>query len=92
VDGRLALVWSAGATGGLRMRVAPLERMKATPDVVIFDGRDESGASRVGLVTELRLLPAASYAVLFVNTTVGVRAFRVDSDGKLTAVRISAAH
>jgi hypothetical protein len=46
----------------------------------------------VGLVTELRLLPAASYAVLFVNTTVGVRAFRVDSDGKLTAVRISAAH
>ena len=91
VDGRLALVWSAGATGGLRMRVAPLERIKATPDVVIFNGRDESGASRVGLVTELRLLPASSYGLLFVNTTVGVRAFRIDSDGKLTAVRVSAA-
>jgi hypothetical protein len=92
VDGRLALVWSAGATGGLRLRVAPLERIKATPDAVIFDGRDESGASRVGLVTELRLLPASSYAVLFVNTTVGARAFRIDSDGKLTPVRVSAAH
>lgn len=92
VDGRLALVWSAGAVGGLRMRIAPLERLGATSDVVIFDGRDETGASRVGLVTELRVIPASSYAVLFVNTTVGARAFRIDSDGKLTAVRVAAAH
>ena len=74
------------------MRVAPLERIKATPDVVIFDGRDETGASRVGLVTELRVVPASSYAVLLVNTTVGARALRIDSDGKLTPVRVSAAH
>jgi hypothetical protein len=84
VNGKLFVAWNAGPVGGLRMRLAPADRLKATPDTLIVDAREDSGLSSV---TELRILSAAGFAMLFVNTTAGLRVFRVDSAGKLTPLQ-----
>jgi hypothetical protein len=57
--------------------------MKATPDELITDSRDDSGQSPV---TEVRLLATVDGAILFVNTTNGVRLFNVDGSGKLSVL------
>jgi hypothetical protein len=80
VNGKLLVAWSAGPAGGVRMRIAPADRLKDTPDTLIVDARDEGGLSSV---TELRVLAAADFALLFINTTAGVKVFRADSAGKL---------
>jgi hypothetical protein len=41
-------------------------------------------------VTELRLLPTADGAILFVNTTTGARLFNVDGSGKLSTLHTHA--
>jgi hypothetical protein len=87
VNGKLLLVWSAGPLGGLRMRFATLDRMKATPDELIVDSREDSGQSTV---TEVKLLPTPDGAILFVNTTTGARLFNVDGAGKLTVLHAHA--
>jgi hypothetical protein len=85
--GKVLLVWSAGPLGGLRMRLAPLDRLKATPDELIVDSREDNGATTV---TELRILPTADGAILFVNTTTGARLFNVDGSGKLSQLKVHA--
>ena len=87
IGGKLLLVWSAGPLGGVRMRFATLDRMKATPDELIVDSREDSGQSTV---TELRLLPTAEGAILFINTTTGARLFNVDATGKLSVLHTHA--
>ena len=87
IGGKLLLVWSAGPLGGVRMRFATLDRMKATPDELIVDSREDSGQSTV---TELRLLPTAEVAILFINTTTGARLFNVDATGKLSVLHTHA--
>ena len=37
VGGSILAVWRAGTRGGLRMRVAPIDRLAAAHDVVVFD-------------------------------------------------------
>jgi hypothetical protein len=87
INGKLLVVWSAGALGGLRMRYAALDQLKTTPDELIVDSREDSGQS---LVTELRLLPTASGAILFANTTTGARLFNVDGSARLTVLHAHA--
>jgi hypothetical protein len=87
LGGKTLLVWSAGPLGGLRMRLATLDRMKATPDTLIVDTREDNGQSSV---TELRLLSTTDGAILFVNTTTGARLFNVDGTGKLSELHTHA--
>ena len=75
LGGKLLVVWNGGYAGGLRMRLAPPERFK---DVLLADGR---GARGMSTITEVRILPAAKYAIVLLGTTSGVRAIRVDASG-----------
>lgn len=82
VGGKLLAVWSAGYIGGLRMRLAPPDRFKDTEDVVIADAR---GKDKMSAVTEVKIVPAPSFAIVLVGTTTGVRALKVDASGAVTA-------
>jgi hypothetical protein len=87
VNRKLLLVWNAGPLGGLRMRFAPLDRMKSTPDELVFDSREAGGQSDI---TEVRLLSTTDTAILFVNTTKGPHLFNVDGEGKISELHAHA--
>jgi hypothetical protein len=80
LNGKLMLVWNAGALGGLRMRLASMDRLKATPDILIAD--TEAGDARSAVV-DLRVFSAAEAAVLFVKEADGTRVFSVDGAGAM---------
>ena len=80
INGKLLLVWNGGPLGGLRMRFAPINQISTTPDTLIVDAREDSGVTPI---TEVRVIAAADFALLFVNTTTGPRMFSVDTAGKL---------
>jgi hypothetical protein len=90
IGGKLLLVWSAGATGGLRMRLAPPDQIKQAADVILTDGRDPSAAAgtpALGTVVEVRAIATGNAAVVLIATTTGVKALRVDDAGKVTPLR-----
>mgnify|MGYP007080334392 CR=1 FL=1 len=76
------IAWNAGYVGGLRMRLAAPDRIKDAEDVVITDARDD--AKRLSSLVEMRALSAGDHALLFVSTTAGVQALRVDASGDVT--------
>jgi hypothetical protein len=84
VGGKLALVWSAGH-GGVRMRVGSADELKTGRDVLLFDGYENGGANLPSF-NGLRLVPFGDRALLFLATKTGVRAFRIDPDGKVTPI------
>jgi hypothetical protein len=84
VGGKLLLVWNAGHLGGLRFRLAPIDRIKDTPDTVIADGRDDKVGAKLSSIVEVRALTAGKGALLLVGTTTGVVALEVDGAGKIT--------
>lgn len=86
VNGKLLVAWNGGYTGGVRLRVAPIERMRDGEDVVVCDARDEGSSQRLTTALEVRAIPASGFALLLVSTTSGVRALRVDQAGKLTPI------
>jgi hypothetical protein len=89
LNGKLLLVWNAGGTGGLRMRLAPAEHIKDAEDVVITDGRDAAGSAKTTVLTEVRVISGSTHAVIFVGTTAGVRALLVDGTGAVKAAQSS---
>lgn len=89
VNGKLLVVWSGGGAGGLRMRLAPAERIKDAADVVITDGRDAAGGAKASVLTEVRVLSGSTHAVVLVGTTTGVRALTVDGEGAVKAAQSS---
>jgi hypothetical protein len=86
LGGKLLVVWNGGYAGGVRMRLAAPERFKDAEDVLLADAR---GARGLSSVTELRVLPAAKYAIVLMGTTSGVRALRIDASGKVTPAQSS---
>ncbi len=86
LGGKLLVVWNGGYAGGLRMRLAAPERFKEAEDVLLTDGR---GARGLSTITEVRILPAAKYAIVLLGTTSGVRALRVDASGTVKAAASS---
>lgn len=86
LGGKLLVVWNGGYAGGLRMRFAAPERFKDAEDVLLAEGR---GARGLSTITELRVLPAAKYAIVLVATTTGVRALRIDASGTVKPVATS---
>ncbi len=78
VDGKLLVVWRAGDRGGLRMRLAPIDRIAAESDIVVFDDQRREGAPREeSALVDFAVLPAAHGAVLLLGTVEGVFAFFV---------------
>ncbi len=86
VGGKLALVWNAGWLGGVRVRLAAPDRLKETPDTVIYDGQEAGAMAGLSSFAEMKLLPFEDEALLLLSTTSGVRALRIDKDGKVSPV------
>jgi len=81
LDGKLLLLWNAGVLGGLRMRLATPDRLKATPDTVLMDTKE---AKKADTITDIRLVGASPNALLFVQTLAAVRLFSVDGSSMVT--------
>jgi hypothetical protein len=89
LDGRLLVVWVAGAAGGVRMKLAPIEQIAAAPDVVVLDDMTRGGhVERARQLNDIRLFSRSGYAVLLVGTTAGVHALRVEPSGKVTPIPV----
>jgi len=83
VDGKLLVIWAAGERGGLRMRLAPAEQIARTPDVVLFDDLvQDRKLQKLSTLVEMKLIPRGKFAVLMLNTSAGVHAFRIDASGQ----------
>jgi hypothetical protein len=90
VDGKLLLVWQAGAVGGLRMRLAPQERIEEPADVVIYDDLTQDGAAAAtSTLLDWEFFARGSYALVVVATTSGVHVLRIDGSGKVTPLRVA---
>lgn len=84
VGNKLAVVWSAGDRGGLRMRVGPITQLATAPETILYDDHVRDGAVKVeSSLVDFQLLPFGKHAVLLLATTSGVYAFLLDADGKL---------
>jgi hypothetical protein len=88
VGGKLAVIWNGGLLGGLRMRFGAPDRMKEVEDTIIADGREGKDAKLSSFVG-LKVIPASNWALLLVNTTSGVKALRIEPDGKVTPLQAS---
>jgi hypothetical protein len=78
LDRKLLLVWNAGPVAGVRMRLASPETLKLTSDVVLAD----PGAGKEA-VTDVRIIPATSSAIVLLKTLGGVRVAAVDGAGAI---------
>lgn len=86
IEGKLLVVWNAGFNGGLRMRIGSLAQIKEATDVVIVDQRDDKSGLKLAAITEIRLLPAKQFALLFLATPAGTKLLRIDGTGKITPI------
>ena len=87
VGGKLAILWNGGPLGGLRMRFGAPDRMKDAADIIVADGREGGGEAKLSAFVGLKVLPGNGFAVLLVNTTSGVKAFRLDGTGTVAALQ-----
>jgi hypothetical protein len=88
VGGKLLFLWNAGHAGGLRMRFGAPEQLKDAEDVVITDGHEEKAGANVSSIANMRVLGTNTYTIVFLGTTSGVKALRVDpATGKLTPLQ-----
>ena len=87
VGGKLAILWNGGPLGGLRMRFGAPDRMKEALDTIVADGREGAGEAKLSSFVGLKVLPGNGFAVVLVNTTSGVKAFRLDAAGQVAALQ-----
>ncbi len=83
IGDKVAVVYQAGSVGGVRLRVAPIAKLRDAEDHAIFDPREEGATLKLGTFLDVKLIPAATFAIALVGTTYGVRALRVDASGAL---------
>lgn len=86
---KVAVVYHAGLIGGVRLRVAPIAKLRDAEDHAIFDPREEGGTLKLGTFLDVKVIPASTFAVVLVGTTHGVRALRLDATGALTPLGAS---
>ncbi len=84
IGDKVAVVYHAGLVGGLRVRVAPVSKLRDAEDHAIFDPGEAGGTLKLGTFLDVKLIPATTFAVILVGTTHGVRALKLDSAGALT--------
>jgi hypothetical protein len=89
LDGKLLVVWVAGAAGGVRMKLAPIDQIVAAPDTVVLDDMTRGGhVEHARQLNDIRLFTQQGYAVLLVGTSAGVHALRIDPGGKVSPIPI----
>jgi serine/threonine-protein kinase len=89
LDEKVAMVWYAGAAGGLRARVAPVKTIDEAKDVLVFDDHIEGGKfTPKSTFKGFRLLSAAGAALLLVETTAGVFVNSIEENGTIVPVKI----
>ena len=69
------------------MRFGAADRMKEAVDTIVADGREGGGEAKLSSFVGLKVLPGNGFAVVLVNTTSGVKAFRLDSAGTVAALQ-----
>jgi hypothetical protein len=87
---KLLVVWIAGETGGLRMRMAEPDLFARAKDVVLLDDRTEDGKKAIASsILGFRLYSRGEFAVLLLSSMAGVHAFRIDPNGNLEPYQLS---
>jgi serine/threonine protein kinase len=82
--GRTAIAWST-PDGAVKVRVAKLRELAATPLTVAFDGAVHEGAvDGRNSLQGMQLYTCDRFAVLLLSTTMGTYPFRLGTDGALT--------
>ena len=80
-------VWRAGTRGGLRLRVAPIDRLAATSDTVLFDDLVQEGVMHEGGIPDpptlefFRVYGGTREALVFLGTSRGTWIVVVDESG-----------
>ncbi len=87
VGGKLAIVWNGGPLGGLRMRFGAPDRVKDSVETIVADGREGGGEAKLSAFVGLKVMSGNGFAILLVNTTAGVKAFRLDGEGHVVALQ-----
>jgi hypothetical protein len=78
----IVAVWRGGTRSGLRMRVAPIDRLAATHDVVVFDDLLRDGAIQgTSTLEAFRVYGGAHEARIFLVTARGTWIVTVDDKG-----------
>jgi hypothetical protein len=85
LGGAVLAVWRAGTRGGLRMRLAPIDRLAATRDVVVYDDLVREGVLQ-GTTTldSFRVYGGAHAARIFLVTPQGTWIVDVSESGALS--------
>lgn len=84
---KVLMVYYAGIAGGLRMRLAPLNRLDAAAEMVLFDDHVKGGAFvNESQFSGFRVVPAEGGALLFVHVSTGVFAYWVDEASEPSAL------
>jgi len=90
LDGKLLVVWGAGEVGGLRMRLAPADKISKAPDIIVFDDLMKQGAvQKTSTLSDARLFTRERFAVLLLSTSSGTFALRIDPEGKTTPIKFA---
>jgi hypothetical protein len=90
LDGKLLVVWAGGQLAGLRMRLAPIEQIAQTKDIVLFDDRVQDGVLKdLSTMFEMRLYARDRAAYLLLSTLAGVHAIRIEADGTFAPAKIN---
>jgi hypothetical protein len=89
VNGKLMFMWNAGPAGGLRMRLAPADRLKDAEDAVVTDVREDKAGANVSAIAQMKVMSTNTWSLVFLSTTSGVKVLRVDSAGKVTPMSAS---
>ena len=85
VGGAILAVWRAGTRGGLRMRVAPIDRLAAAHDVVLFDDLVMGGVMQGTPTLEaFRVYGGRSAARIFLVTSRGTWVVEVIESGAIS--------
>lgn len=84
----LALIWHGGDAGGVRMRFAPIERIRDVADKVLYDDVTEGGKRVLSNLLEMRVIPGEGFSLLLLSTTKGVYVLRVDAAGNVAPAAI----
>lgn len=89
IGGKLLIVWYAGHSSGLRMRLAPISSIEDAADNVLFDDHVKEGRfQRDSTYRGFRLLPTGGGALLLLETASGVFPSWIDETGAAKPVRV----
>jgi hypothetical protein len=90
VDDKLLVLYRAGETGGVRVRVAPIDALRTADETVFFDDRRDRRALRHEsslLDMAVRSVPGGALTLLV--TTEGTFLYRIDAERRAAFVAVT---